>query len=73
MQEDYNNVPNIITGKDLDYLTDIFDWNYNALKSINDSIENITNNEIRELMTECLNLYDNNLLTIIKILGGNNE
>ena len=24
----YNQVPSIITGKDLDYLSDIFEWNY---------------------------------------------
>lgn len=27
----YNKVPNIITGKDLDYLSDMFNWNYDAL------------------------------------------
>ena len=31
----YNEVPNIITGKDLDYLSDIFMWNYDAWKSCN--------------------------------------
>ena len=29
----YEKVPNIITGKDLDYLSDMFNWNYGALKS----------------------------------------
>ena len=30
----YNEVPNIITGKDLDYLSDMFQWNYGALKKM---------------------------------------
>ena len=25
----YTEVPNILTGKDLDYLSDMFNWNYN--------------------------------------------
>ena len=32
----YEVVPNdILTGKDLDYLSDIFEWNYIALKKTN--------------------------------------
>ena len=27
----YNEVPNIITGKDLDYLSDMFNWNYEEI------------------------------------------
>ena len=30
----YNEVPNIITGKDLDYLSDMFNWNYEVLKKM---------------------------------------
>lgn len=29
----YENVPNIISGKDLDYLSDMFSWNYGVYKS----------------------------------------
>ena len=28
----YDKVPNMISGKDLDYLTDTFNWNYGAYK-----------------------------------------
>ena len=28
--KDYSEAPYIISGKDLDYLYDIFSWNYNA-------------------------------------------
>ena len=43
MNDKYMEVPNdILTGKDLDYLCDMFQWNYGALKSSNDFISNIT-------------------------------
>ena len=32
----YQEVPNIITGKDLDYLSDMFEWNTLALKLFNE-------------------------------------
>ena len=34
----YQEVPYIITGKDLDYLSDMFSWNYGAYKSIYNSV-----------------------------------
>jgi hypothetical protein len=34
MNKKYNTVPTIITGKDLDYLSDMFNWNYHAYKNI---------------------------------------
>lgn len=30
--QNYNVVPNIISGKDLDYLSDMFNWNYTGYK-----------------------------------------
>ena len=44
-------VPNIISGKDLDYLSDMFNWNYGALKNTNSSINNVQNEEIEKAKT----------------------
>ena len=33
--QNYTEVPNIITGKDLDYLSDMFNWNYSSYKKNN--------------------------------------
>ena len=42
MNNYYTEVPtNIVTGKDLDYLSDMFQWNYGALKNVINSIENV--------------------------------
>ena len=34
MEQTYNAVPNIISSKDLDYLSDMFNWNYGHIKQI---------------------------------------
>ena len=74
MQENYIEVPNIITVKDLDYLSDMFNWNYGALKNTNSSINNVQNEEIKSLLEEAFNLFDSNINDVLEILkGGTNE
>ena len=71
----YNKVPNIITGKDLDYLSDMFNWNYEALKKTNEGLINIEDEEIKSTLQEGYSLFKNNLNVILSILneGGTNE
>ena len=71
----YNEVPNIITGKDLDYLSDMFNWNYEALKKSNTAINNVEDEEIKTTIEKCYNLFNNNLNVVLSILneGGSNE
>ena len=73
MMENYNKVPNIITGKDLDYLSDMFNWNYGAYKSSFNSIESINDMEIKDVIERCSNMFYSNMKNVINILGGNNE
>ena len=40
--QNYNVVPNIISGKDLDYLSDMFNWNYTGYKELYNTLENIS-------------------------------
>ena len=70
-----NEVPNIITGKDLDYLSDMFNWNYEALKKTNEGLINIEDEEIKSTLQEGYSLFKNNLNVILSILneGGTNE
>ncbi len=74
-EEYYSQVPNIITGKDLDYLSDMFNWNYNALKKMNVATKNTEDKEINQIIMKGYNLFNNNLNVIISILneGGQNE
>ena len=67
--------PDILTGKDLDYLKDIFGWNYNLYKLGENIVENINDNDIVKLFKESNNfLYDNmNLIIDIIAKGDENE
>ena len=70
----YEKVPNIIAGKDLDYLSDMFEWNSLALKKTNDFIPKINDDEIKNVLKKACNLFDNNLSNVLKILeGGKHE
>lgn len=71
MNDKYMEVPNdILTGKDLDYLCDMFQWNYGAFKSSNDSVSSINDKEIIDIMQRAGELFDDNLNVVLDILGG---
>lgn len=71
--ENYEKVPDIITGKDLNYLSDMFEWNISALKKTNDSIPNTNDEEIKDILKRACSTFETNLRVILNILGGNNE
>ena len=50
MQQNYQEVPNIITGKDLDYLSDMFTWNLSAYKKLNNCINQVREEDVRNLL-----------------------
>lgn len=64
-----NKAPDILTGKDLDYLKDMFGWNYTLYKLGVNSTDNIQNNEIVKLYKECNNFFYDNMNIIIDILA----
>ena len=69
----YQEVPNIITGKDLDYLSDMFEWNTLAFKQFNESILKVNDERIKKLLKKACGMFDTNLKIIISILGGEHE
>ena len=74
--KEFNEVPNIITGKDLDYLSDIFNWNYGAYKKTINAQKQITDEIIMDLFEEASNNFYTNMNEVIQILnnkGGQNE
>ena len=71
--ENYSRVPNVITGKDLDYLSDMFNWNYGAYKCIINSLENINDEEVRNILERVSNIFHGNMTSVLNILGGYNE
>lgn len=69
----YNKVPNIISSKDLDYLSDMFQWNLVAYKHINNSINNVIDKDIKKMLKRVSDVYLESMKKILNILErGNN-
>lgn len=63
-------VPNMISTKDLDYLTDIFNWNYGAFKSVINTESEFTDKTLSKCARKVSDLFMNNMDTVLDILGG---
>lgn len=67
--EKLNEVPvNVITGKDLDYLSDMFQWNYTAYKCAYNNIESMTDKELKDFFNESCQTFDDNMNTVLSII-----
>lgn len=65
----YKEVPNnILTGKDLDYLCDIFHWNYRAFKSAINALESVTDEEILDVLKKGSDFFENNMTIVVDTL-----
>jgi hypothetical protein len=71
----YETVPEVFTGKDLNYLCDMFHWHYGAFKKTINRIDNVEDEEIRELMEKSSDIFYNHMEIVLDILreGGSNE
>lgn len=67
--QNYSEVPSIISGKDLDYLSDMFNWNFNAFKLINDFKEKVSDEEIKDLIERVCKTHKENLNEVLNILS----
>ena len=72
MQETYNAVPNIISSKDLDYLSDMFNWNYGAYKSSLNASNSVTDESLSNLLLKSSNVFHSNMTKILNIVQGGN-
>ncbi len=63
-------VPSMISTKDLDYLTDIFNWNYGAFKSVINMESEFIDKALNNCARKVSDLFMNNMDTILDILGG---
>lgn len=63
-------VPYIITGKDLDYLSDMFNWNYSAFKCMNDALCCVEDDNIKSMIKKSIDLFNNNMNLVLDIIGG---
>jgi len=70
MNNSYSSVPNIITGKDLDYLSDMFNWNYDAYKKYSHYARVCEMNDLKNVFNEASSLFKSNLEQVLNILQG---
>lgn len=63
-------VPSMISTKDLDYLTDIFNWNYGVFKSVINMESEFTDKTLSKCARKVSDLFMNNMDTVLDILGG---
>lgn len=75
MNLNYNEVPNVISCKDLDYLCDMFNWNYISYKKTCFAKESIENNNLKEMLEKAINTFHKSIQNILNILnnGGSDE
>ena len=67
--QNYSEVSSIISGKDLDYLSDMFNWNFNAFRLINDFKEKVSDEEIKDLIERVCKTHKENLSAVLNILS----
>lgn len=61
-------VPNIISTKDLDYLNDIFNWNYTSAKEAHHFFEVTNNQELKEVFHDVFEIHKEICENILNIL-----
>lgn len=66
-------VPNIISTKDLAYLSDMFHWNFVAAKEINHFMKEVQSEEIKETLKDALRMHTVHCQFILTILQGGED
>ena len=65
-----NKVPDMISGKDLDYFSDMFNWNFTASKAANHFSDKVTDEEVKSKLHEVAVMHANICHKLVNILGG---
>lgn len=68
MNVNYPEVPNIITGKDLDYISDMFHWNYDLYKKTQNCVEQVGDADIKNMIVKSSNIFLQNMNVLLSIL-----
>jgi len=73
MQQNYGEVPRIITGKDLDYLTDMFHWNLSAYKKLSNCADQVEEEDVADIVRRASEMFHGNTQVILNLLNGGNS
>ena len=66
-------VPDMISTKDLDYLSDMFNWNFNASKVALHFSNEASDEDVKNIANEAAQMHSQICHKLIDILGGHNE
>jgi hypothetical protein len=62
-------VPEMISGKDLDYIKDMLNWNFIAAKKANHYLEHIQDEEVSTIMQEVSEMHKKHFNMLLNILN----
>jgi hypothetical protein len=68
-----NKVPNIISTKDLAYISDAIEWNYNAAKKSKSYEQEVVDEDISKALKKIYKMHKKISKDLLKLLGGNDE
>ena len=63
-----NEVPNIISTKDLAYIEDALNWTFTCCKKINTFIDMVSNKEIKKMLNDTKTMYEKHYDELLNIL-----
>ncbi len=66
-------VPKMISTKDLSYISDMFNWNMILVNKLNLFLEEVTDEEMKTLFSNALDMHTKHANNLIGILKGGNE
>lgn len=66
--KNYEEVPAMISRKDLDYLSDIYNWNFNAFKLASHFEKEVQDEEIKELLKNIVDMHKEHAKAVLNIL-----
>lgn len=64
-----NNVPNMISGKDLHYITDMLNWNLIALKKARHYLSHIKDEDVKMAVQKSYDLHKKHYMFLLNLLG----
>ena len=64
-----NTVPVMISTKDLSYISDMYEWNFNIAKLSKHFSNEVNNTSVKEMVTKVYNLHKEICLNLTNILG----
>ena len=66
----YEQVPDIFTVKDLDYLCDMVHLHYGVYKETINRVDNVSDEEVSNMMQKCADIFYDHMQIILDTLNG---